>query len=171
MLRKFSNDNTVKFWNLTDGKEILTLKGHSAGVKSVSFSLNGRMLASASDDTIRLWNFNLDDLLRRGCKWLQHTATIYISKKKTGACVMIYCLKLDLSSSELVPSVMTGTMTTTKPCTGIGKRRMRGMLKGKFLSPGCSHISCQFILSSSFSPSRSELYFYCFILLIPDKDS
>ena len=47
---------------------VKTLKGHTDHVTSVSFSPDGKTLASASfDNTIILWNFNLDNLLMRGC--------------------------------------------------------------------------------------------------------
>ncbi|WP_407892402.1 AAA family ATPase, partial [Scytonema sp. NUACC26] len=39
------------------GRELKTLKGHSAKVYGVSFSLDGKTIASASDDnTVKLWN-------------------------------------------------------------------------------------------------------------------
>jgi WD40 repeat protein len=37
-------------WNLTTGQEVQTLPGHSGPVWSVSFSPDGRQLASASHD-------------------------------------------------------------------------------------------------------------------------
>ena len=40
---------TIKLWNLETGKEILTLKGHDNLVLSVSFSPDGKTLASACD--------------------------------------------------------------------------------------------------------------------------
>ncbi|MGF1673942.1 MAG: WD40 repeat domain-containing protein [Rivularia sp. (in: cyanobacteria)] len=53
--------------------QIKTLKGHTNVVTSVSFSSDGKTLASASiDKTIILWNLDLDDLLVRGCKLIQN---------------------------------------------------------------------------------------------------
>jgi WD40 repeat protein len=50
---------------------IKTLTGHQGAVLGVSFSPDGQTLASASDDnTIILWNLNIDDLLVRGCNWV-----------------------------------------------------------------------------------------------------
>src|SRR5262245_25014816 len=46
----------IKLWDLTAGQELLTLKGHAGCVRGVSFSPNGKVLASGSaDGTIRLW--------------------------------------------------------------------------------------------------------------------
>jgi WD40 repeat protein len=47
--------------------------GHLGQVKSVSFSLGGKQLATASaDGTARLWRVEgLDELLKRGYDWLK----------------------------------------------------------------------------------------------------
>jgi len=52
-----SGDNTAKVWEAADGKELLTLKGHSDQVRSVAFSRDGQRIATGSDDkTAEVWN-------------------------------------------------------------------------------------------------------------------
>ncbi|HEY9649856.1 MAG TPA: hypothetical protein V6C95_04280, partial [Coleofasciculaceae cyanobacterium] len=74
-----SADKTIKFWNL-DGTVLATLDEQGDSVNSVSFSPDGKMLVSATGKatekstgkgTVILWNFDLDDLLLRGCDWLR----------------------------------------------------------------------------------------------------
>src|SRR6266699_2722745 len=50
-------DRTIKLWELTTGRELRTLAGHTAEVNSLAFSADGRQLASGSgDDTISVWD-------------------------------------------------------------------------------------------------------------------
>ncbi len=61
----------MKLWDVVTGKELKTLNGHQDGVFDVSFSSDGKTLASISvDGTVILWNFDLDKLMQSGCTWI-----------------------------------------------------------------------------------------------------
>jgi len=51
---------------------IKTLEGHQERVTSLSWSNDGKALASASQDQkVIVWNLDLDELLEKSCNWLQ----------------------------------------------------------------------------------------------------
>jgi len=51
-----SNDNTLKLWDVSSGRELRTFKGHSDNVNAVVFSPDGKLVLSGSHDgTLKLW--------------------------------------------------------------------------------------------------------------------
>jgi hypothetical protein len=56
---------TIKIWDATTGAELRTLTGHSDWVSSVSYSPDGRYIASGSEDnTIKIWDATTGALVR-----------------------------------------------------------------------------------------------------------
>jgi WD40 repeat protein len=52
-----SEDRTVRLWEAASGQEVLTLKGHTDVVRSVTFSKDGRRLVSGGwDRTVHVWD-------------------------------------------------------------------------------------------------------------------
>ncbi|MGC2661152.1 MAG: hypothetical protein WA324_24625 [Bryobacteraceae bacterium] len=65
LLASGSSDETVRIWDLTNGRELRSLVGHTGAVTSVAFGPDGRTLATGSDDhTLKLWDVATGELLK-----------------------------------------------------------------------------------------------------------
>ena len=63
----------MKLRDPTAGKEIKTLTGHTNTVNAVSFSPNGKLLATGSrDNTVRLWRLDFNYLVKEGCNFIDN---------------------------------------------------------------------------------------------------
>ncbi len=50
-------DATIRIWDLETGRQLHVLEGHLAGVSTIAWSQDSKILASGSDDkSIRLWD-------------------------------------------------------------------------------------------------------------------
>ena len=57
-------DKTIKLWDISSGKLIKSLKGHSSIVLSLDFSSDGNQIAStALDNTVKLWDVKSADVV------------------------------------------------------------------------------------------------------------
>jgi WD40 repeat protein len=79
--------NNIKVWNLETGELIRTLKGHQHWVNSVSISNDSKTIVSGSaDNTIKVWNIDLDWLMERNCDWVKNYLQHNAPEKDKGLC-------------------------------------------------------------------------------------
>jgi WD40 repeat protein len=51
-----SGDKTVKLWDTVTGAALQTLEGYSTTIKTVAFSLDGKLVVSGSGKTVIVWD-------------------------------------------------------------------------------------------------------------------
>ena len=64
LLASGSLDTTVKLWDLTSGKSLLTLSQHVHPVTVLAFSPDGKFLATGSHDRLHVWTVRDGELAR-----------------------------------------------------------------------------------------------------------
>jgi WD40 repeat protein len=68
-----SKDGTVKIWDLSNGRELLSYRGHGGPVRAVVFAPNDKFIVSAGGTEVHVWNPDDGKLIR---KFTAHTKTI-----------------------------------------------------------------------------------------------
>src|SRR5262249_13047645 len=68
-----SKDGTVKIWDLANGHELVTYRGHIQPVRAVVFAPNGKFVVSCAEKSAHIWNPD-DAKFVRGLTG--HTATV-----------------------------------------------------------------------------------------------
>jgi WD40 repeat protein len=57
-------DNTARLWDVSTGREVLVLTGHTLGLTEVAFSPDGTRLAtSGNDGTVRMYVLPIRELI------------------------------------------------------------------------------------------------------------
>jgi len=69
------SNGKIHFWQVTDGKQLLILEGHTSWVVSLAFSPDGRTLASGSSDCmVKLWDIGTVECLQT---WREHDGEVW----------------------------------------------------------------------------------------------
>ncbi|HBE17142.1 MAG TPA: hypothetical protein DEG17_23810 [Cyanobacteria bacterium UBA11149] len=73
MITSISRDKKqLKLWNIKG--ELLSTLQHTSEIKNIVFSTDGKTIIT-SDQTIKLWSLNFDDVMSRGCNWARDYLT------------------------------------------------------------------------------------------------
>src|SRR5208282_1490413 len=56
LLASGSWDNSIKIWDVSAGRDVKDLIGHTNIVNSVCFVSNGLVISGSGDDTVKMWD-------------------------------------------------------------------------------------------------------------------
>ncbi len=69
------SNGEIHLWQISDGKQLLILRGHASWVVSLAFSPDNRTLVSGSSDcTVRLWDIGTGQCLKT---WREHNGEVW----------------------------------------------------------------------------------------------
>ena len=75
-------DYNIQVWDVATGSLLHTLEGHQNRVLSLSYSPDGKTIVSGSaDGTIKLWVWDFDRLMTRGCNWISEYLITHPEKR------------------------------------------------------------------------------------------
>jgi WD40 repeat protein len=99
LLATAGQDGTVRLWTYT-GQQLAQYEGHQGAVYGLSFSPDGKWLVSVGqDDVVKRWQVsNLNELLSRGCHWLNKYFITHTISNST--CQTLSDSRLDVNSTQ-----------------------------------------------------------------------
>jgi len=113
---KRDGEQCLGIWDISTRMQVATLTGHSKGVNSAVYSLDGRFIGTASDDTtVRIWNAQTGEPIARMAghrDWVQSVAFIP-SGRSIVSCSDDSCIRIwDLTGAPGVFPVSDSDSTT-----------------------------------------------------------
>ncbi|MGB3572160.1 MAG: pentapeptide repeat-containing protein [Phormidesmis sp.] len=108
-------DGNIQIWDGQTGKTMLTLMGHTGGVKALALSPSGDWLVSSSDDGLKVWNPSLGQLI--------HTIPAVQDAIETGA---ISSVAIASDESTFIASDQSGTITAWDMRSGQERYQIKG---------------------------------------------